>query len=144
MLYSRTSFIHPICNRLHLLLPISQSFPSPETPLGSHKSVLYVCESVSTYVCCILDSIYTCYHIVFVFLFLTFLGASMVAQIVKRLSAVRETQVQSLGQEDPLREGNSNPLQYSCLENSMDRGAWKSTVHGSQRVGHDGATSYFP
>ena len=29
-----------------------------------------------------------------------------------------------------LREGNSNPLQYSCLENSMDRGAWQATVHG--------------
>ena len=27
-------------------------------------------------------------------------------------------------------EQNSNPLQYSCLENSMDRGAWKATVHG--------------
>ena len=26
--------------------------------------------------------------------------------------------------------GNSNPLQYSCLENSMDRGAWRATVHG--------------
>ena len=25
--------------------------------------------------------------------------------------------------------GNGNPLQYSCLENSMDRGAWKGTVH---------------
>ena len=28
------------------------------------------------------------------------------------------------------REGNGNPLQYSCLENSMDRGARKATVHG--------------
>ena len=28
------------------------------------------------------------------------------------------------------REGNSYPLQYSCLGNSMDRGAWKATVHG--------------
>ena len=27
-------------------------------------------------------------------------------------------------------EGNGNPLQYSCLENSMDRRAWWSTVHG--------------
>ena len=27
-------------------------------------------------------------------------------------------------------EGNSNPLQYSCLENSMDREAWWATVHG--------------
>ena len=28
------------------------------------------------------------------------------------------------------REGNGNPLQYSCLENSMDRGAWRAAVHG--------------
>ena len=34
-------------------------------------------------------------------------------------------------------EGNGNPLQYSCLENPMDGGAWWATVHGSQRVGHD-------
>ena len=27
-------------------------------------------------------------------------------------------------------EGNGNPLQYSCLENSMERGAWWSLVHG--------------
>ena len=30
----------------------------------------------------------------------------------------------------PLREGNGNPLQYSCLENPMDREAWQATVHG--------------
>ena len=34
-------------------------------------------------------------------------------------------------------EGNGNPLQYSCLENPMDGGAWWATVHGLQRVGHD-------
>jgi len=27
-------------------------------------------------------------------------------------------------------EGNNSPLQYSCLENSMDRGVWQGTVHG--------------
>ena len=27
-------------------------------------------------------------------------------------------------------EGNGNPFQYSCLENSMDRGAWQAVVHG--------------
>ena len=27
-------------------------------------------------------------------------------------------------------EGNGNPLQYSCLENPMDRGAWPATIHG--------------
>ena len=31
------------------------------------------------------------------------------------------------------RERNGNPLQYSCLGNPMDRGAWRSTVHGSQK-----------
>ena len=30
-------------------------------------------------------------------------------------------------------EGNGNPLQYSCLENHMDRGAWRATVHGLQQ-----------
>ena len=29
-------------------------------------------------------------------------------------------------------EGNSNPLQYSCLENPMDRGAWWAAVHGKE------------
>ena len=37
-------------------------------------------------------------------------------------------------------EGNGNPLQYSCLGNSMDRGAWQATVHGVQRLRHDLAT----
>ena len=30
-------------------------------------------------------------------------------------------------------EGNGNPLQYSCLENPMDRGAWWATVHGGRK-----------
>ena len=34
-------------------------------------------------------------------------------------------------------EGNSNSLQYSCLENPMDRGAWWAIVRGVTRVGHD-------
>ena len=34
------------------------------------------------------------------------------------------------GQEDPPGEGHGNRLQYSCLENSMDRGAWCAAVHG--------------
>ena len=36
-----------------------------------------------------------------------------------------------------LGEGNGNPLQDSCLENSMDRGAWQATVHGVPKIGHD-------
>ena len=46
------------------------------------------------------------------------------AQVVKCLSAMRETWVQSLGREDSPGEGNGNPLQYSCLENPMDGEAW--------------------
>ena len=42
---------------------------------------------------------------------------SLVAQMVKNLPAVWETQVQSLGQEDYPGRGHGNPLQYSCLEN---------------------------
>ena len=38
--------------------------------------------------------------------------------------------VGGLGWEDNPGEGNGNPPQYSCLENSMDRGAWQATVHG--------------
>ena len=35
------------------------------------------------------------------------------------------------------KEGNGNPLQYSCLQNPMDRGAWRATVHRVVRVRHD-------
>ena len=41
-------------------------------------------------------------------------------------------------------EGNGNPLHYSCLENSMDRAAWRVTTHGvTKRVKHDLATKRF-
>ena len=39
--------------------------------------------------------------------------------------------------ERSLGEGNGNPLQYSCLENPMDTGAWWAIVPGVARVGHD-------
>ena len=40
--------------------------------------------------------------------------------------------------------GNDNPLQYSCLENPMDGGAWQTTVYGVARVGHDLVTKLPP
>ena len=48
---------------------------------------------------------------------------SLVAQMVKHLSTMWETLVRSLVGTFP-GEGNGNPLQYSCLENPMDGGAW--------------------
>ena len=43
---------------------------------------------------------------------------------------MQETLVRSLDQEDSPGGGHGNPLQYSCLENPMGRGAWRATVHG--------------
>ena len=48
---------------------------------------------------------------------------------VKNLPALWETLVRSLGQEDPLEKEMATHSSYSCLENSMDRGAWWATVH---------------
>ena len=67
-------------------------------------------------------------------------GASLIAQLVKNLTADAGDlgSIPGLGRSPG--EGNGNPLQYSCLENPMDRGAWRATVHEVARVGHDLAT----
>ena len=56
--------------------------------------------------------------------------AFLVAQVVKNLLAMQE--ILGLIPRSGIfpGEGNGNLLQYSCLENSMDRGAWWATVHG--------------
>ena len=51
-----------------------------------------------------------------------FIVTSLVAQTVKNLHAMQETREDGL--ERSPKEGNGNPLQYSCLKNSMDKGAW--------------------
>ena len=66
----------------------------------------------------------------------TFSWASPVTQQEKNQPAMQELQemqVLPLGQEDPPGGGHGNPLQYSCLENPTDRGAWWATSMGSQR-----------
>ena len=58
------------------------------------------------------------------------LRTSMVAQMAK-VSAYNEEDLGSIpGLGRSPGEGNGNPLQYSCLENPMDRGAWQAIVHG--------------
>ena len=56
--------------------------------------------------------------------------ASLVAQTVNNLPASARDPALILGSERSPGEGNGNPLQYYCLENSMDRGAWQATVRG--------------
>ena len=58
--------------------------------------------------------------------------------MLKHLPPMRTTQVRPLGGEDPPGEGNDNPLQYPCLENPMDRGAWWATAHGVTKSGLSG------
>ena len=61
------------------------------------------------------------------------------AQLVKNPHAntEEETPVQPLGQDRSPGGGHGNLLQYSCLENPMDRGVRRVTVHGVARVSHD-------
>ena len=58
-----------------------------------------------------------------------FLG-SPVVQVVKNPPAMWETWVRSLDWEDSPGQGKSYALQYSFLENPMNRGAWRATLHG--------------
>ena len=70
------------------------------------------------------------------------MGASLVPQLVKDPPTVQESACNA-GDPDSIPglgsspgEGNGNPLQYSCLENPMDRGAWWAVVYGVTSVGH--------
>ena len=69
--------------------------------------------------------------------------ASQVALVVKNPPAnsedIRDLGLITQSGRSPGR-GPGNPLQYSCLENPMHRGAWQATVHWVARVGHDLAT----
>ena len=62
-------------------------------------------------------------------IYLCLIWASLVAYMVKNLPAMQETQVRSLGREDPLENGMATPV--FLPRESMDRGAWRATV---QRV----------
>ena len=61
------------------------------------------------------------------------LRASQLVLMVKNLPAnagdIRDTGLIPGSERSP-GGGHGNPLQYSCLENSTDRGAWRATVHG--------------
>jgi len=60
-------------------------------------------------------------------------GASLVAQMLKNLPAMGETQVQFLGCEDPLEKEMATHSSILTWQNSMDRGAWQATIHGATK-----------
>ena len=59
--------------------------------------------------------------------------ASHVAQMVKNLPEMQEIRFDPWIGKTP-GEGNGNPHQYSCLDNSMDRGAWGAIAHGETKI----------
>ena len=59
---------------------------------------------------------------------LDFPGSSVVKDLPANVGDVKDSGLIPELVRSP-REGNGNPLQYSCLENSMDRGAWQATAH---------------
>ena len=63
--------------------------------------------------------------------------------MVKSLPATLETQVQSLCREDPLEKEMTTPLQYSCLENPLDRGAWRATENVTKSQTQLGDFTFF-
>ena len=68
-------------------------------------------------------------------------GVSLVAWMVKNLPANAGDPSLIPGWGRSPGGGNGNPLQYSCLENPMDRGTWRARVHRLQTVGHDWASN---
>ena len=61
-----------------------------------------------------------------------FLGGAMVKTLPANAGDTRDAG-SILGSRRSPGEGNGNPLQYSCLENPMDRGAWWATVDGAAK-----------
>ena len=60
--------------------------------------------------------------------------ASLVAQTVKNLPAMRETWIQSPGWEDPLGEGMATHSSVLAWRIPLDRGAWRATIHGVAKI----------
>ena len=80
-----------------------------------------------------------CVSDLFLALFIHIVGASQVVLVVKNPPA-HAGDIKDVGlipESGRFPGGGNNSLQYSCLDNPMDRGPWQATFMGSQRVGHD-------
>ena len=72
-----------------------------------------------------------------------FIEASLVAQMVKKLPAMRQTWVPSLVWEGPLEEGMGTHSSILAWRIPTDRGAWRATVHGLAKSGRRLSTRLF-
>ena len=61
-------------------------------------------------------------------MYYVFRGALVVKNLPANAGNIMRHEIPGLGRAPG--GGHGNPLQYSCLENPMDRGAWRATVHG--------------
>ena len=100
-------------------------------------SVQGMSQGQSTPAPCIVSTKHDSWPLAKVFNIITSLTlASQVVLVVKNLPAIAGDTKDTgsiPGSGRPPGEGNGNPLQYSCLENSMGRGTWQATVHGAAK-----------
>ena len=122
-----TVWTYHYCLSFHQLMNICSCYHFWTT---MNNDGINVCVQVSVWTCfqvsrgCIYVGVELLGHI------RTLYRASLATQMVKNLPAMQETQVRSLGREKSPREGKGYALQYSGLENPMDRGAWWA-AHGA-------------
>ena len=141
LLLMPSSYLALCPNFLFLCLPMLVAPPSP-----SHLTL----QTFEPYVTC--PFVFTCIqyvtksfplsfvHAIHIFIEHLISARGFPHSSVSKASAFN---VGDLGREGSPGGGNGNPLQYSCLENPMDRGTWQATVHVIARVGHDLALSFF-
>ena len=77
-----------------------------------------------------IDKLITCDDLLFYFLSRHDIWASLVAQMLKNPSTMRETWVQSMGLEYPLEVGMATHSSILAWRIPMDKGAWRAAVHG--------------
>ena len=109
----------------------SRSVLKPESSVYNNCVWIWICVCIYIYiyilVCMCSLHIFGCTCI---YIYICMYGASLVAHRVKNPSANAGDVGSILGSGRSPGEGNDYPLHYSCLENSMDRGAWRATAHG--------------
>ena len=119
----------PTMKSYFLVCGLDQSWNQSHQYITTVYGYGYVCVYIYIYILGCMCSLHifgcTC-----IYIYICMYGASLVAHRVKNPSANAGDVGSILGSGRSPGEGNDYPLHYSCLENSMDRGAWRATAHG--------------